>query len=164
MEHGAVWPEAPPPLGPHDCNHGSSQYTTQQWRGGGDGNFPRVMAPHQNWRCSQIFGAEVVPRRNPSPPPPVDGWGHTLCVELAQTRTLSLPPASHSSLPYFLDSAKMLWNGFRMRCGIHVGKPEVIFRTDIMKGDYFGPQVNLAARVAGYACWRGGRQEDGEGE
>ena len=47
-------------------------------------------------------------------------------------------------------STQLLWQGYRVRCGIHYGTPDVIFRTDIMRGDYYGPTVNVAARVAGY--------------
>jgi class 3 adenylate cyclase len=43
------------------------------------------------------------------------------------------------------------WNGPRVRIGIHVGKPDVVF-DDVTKGyDYYGPMVNIAARVESVA-------------
>lgn len=39
------------------------------------------------------------------------------------------------------------WNGLRVRIGLHTGEPEVVF-DEVAKGyDYYGPPVNLAARV-----------------
>ena len=47
-----------------------------------------------------------------------------------------------------------LWRGLRVRMGIHIGCPEMVFSNETMRGDYSGRSVNFAARVAGFA--RGG--------
>jgi len=44
-----------------------------------------------------------------------------------------------------------LWRGFRVRMGIHLGLPIPLFDSRTLRGDYLGPTVNLAARVAGTA-------------
>ncbi|KAJ9445786.1 Adenylate cyclase [Diplonema papillatum] len=56
--------------------------------------------------------------------------------------------------PIFKDK-KLVWNGFRVRMGIHVGFPRC--EPDPVTGrmDYYGNMVNKAARVAGLA--QGGR-------
>jgi class 3 adenylate cyclase len=44
-----------------------------------------------------------------------------------------------------------VWNGPRVRIGIHCGTPGVVF-DDVTKGyDYYGPEVNVAARVEAVA-------------
>ncbi|KAJ9441406.1 Receptor-type adenylate cyclase, partial [Diplonema papillatum] len=44
-----------------------------------------------------------------------------------------------------------VWNGLRVRIGMHSGKPDVTF-DEVTKGyDYYGPPVNVAARVEGVA-------------
>ncbi|KAJ9460795.1 Adenylate cyclase [Diplonema papillatum] len=46
---------------------------------------------------------------------------------------------------------KKIWHGLRVRMGLHVGSP--ICQIDVTSGhmDYFGPMVNLSARVQGIA-------------
>jgi hypothetical protein len=40
-----------------------------------------------------------------------------------------------------------LWNGLRVRVGVHYGRGDVVF-DDVTKGyDYYGPVVNIAARI-----------------
>lgn len=44
-----------------------------------------------------------------------------------------------------------LWNGLRVRIGLHTGEPDCVF-DPVSKGyDYYGPDVNVAARVEGLA-------------
>jgi len=45
------------------------------------------------------------------------------------------------------DSYRDLWNGLRVRVGIHYGKGDVTY-DDVVKGyDYYGPVVNIASRI-----------------
>lgn len=45
-----------------------------------------------------------------------------------------------------------IWNGLRVRIGVHSGKPEAVF-DEVAKGyDYYGPPSNIAARVESVAC------------
>ena len=49
--------------------------------------------------------------------------------------------------PEDLDPLDPLWNGLRVRIGMHTGEPEVQF-DEVTKGyDYYGSPVNVAARV-----------------
>lgn len=45
----------------------------------------------------------------------------------------------------------ILWRGLRVRFGIHVGYPIVSQDPTSHRDDYFGPVVNMASRVEGYA-------------
>ena len=47
----------------------------------------------------------------------------------------------------FADHGPLLWNGLRVRIGLHVGSPEPMVNWSMWRVDYFGPHVNLAARV-----------------
>ena len=44
-----------------------------------------------------------------------------------------------------------LWNGIRVRVGIHFGSPLCEFDSVTRRTDYFGPMVNLTARIQGAA-------------
>eukprot|EP00756_Hemistasia_phaeocysticola_P000181 Hpha_TRINITY_DN10122_c0_g1::TRINITY_DN10122_c0_g1_i1::g.131622::m.131622 len=46
---------------------------------------------------------------------------------------------------------RTIWNGLRVRCGIHYGRPGSVRDPVTKRMDYFGPMVNLAARVGGAA-------------
>lgn len=49
--------------------------------------------------------------------------------------------------PDALDDLHPLFNGLRVRIGMHTGTPDVVF-DEVTKGyDYYGPPVNIAARV-----------------
>jgi class 3 adenylate cyclase len=53
--------------------------------------------------------------------------------------------------PDIVGTPTAAWNGPRVRIGIHSGTPAVVF-DEITKGyDYYGPEVNVAARVEGVA-------------
>eukprot|EP01004_Peranema_trichophorum_P007615 NODE_638_length_2513_cov_27.628452_g546_i0.p1 GENE.NODE_638_length_2513_cov_27.628452_g546_i0~~NODE_638_length_2513_cov_27.628452_g546_i0.p1 ORF type:complete len:482 (+),score=116.25 NODE_638_length_2513_cov_27.628452_g546_i0:197-1642(+) len=80
------------------------------------------------------------------------------CLHL-QERLLSLPwPEAllqHKSACVGRDkSGVLIWRGLRVRMGFHVGIPNVQDDPVTGRKDYFGPVVNLAARVSGSA--RGG--------
>jgi class 3 adenylate cyclase len=47
--------------------------------------------------------------------------------------------------------ATATWNGPRVRVGIHTGRPGVVFDDVAKSYDYYGPDVNVAARVEGAA-------------
>jgi hypothetical protein len=54
--------------------------------------------------------------------------------------------------PEALDELHGLWNGLRVRTGIHTGDAGIVF-DEVTKGyDYYGPMVNAAARVEATAC------------
>jgi class 3 adenylate cyclase len=54
--------------------------------------------------------------------------------------------------PEALDELHGLWNGLRVRTGIHTGEADIVF-DEVAKGyDYYGPMVNAAARVEATAC------------
>lgn len=54
------------------------------------------------------------------------------------------------------DSDRIVFNGLRVRMGIHTGVPDFCERDATSKRmDYFGPAMNLAARVSG--CGAGGQ-------
>jgi class 3 adenylate cyclase len=54
--------------------------------------------------------------------------------------------------PEALDDLHPLWNGLRVRVGIHTGDAGIVF-DEVSKGyDYYGPHVNVAARVEASAC------------
>jgi len=46
-----------------------------------------------------------------------------------------------------VEDVKAPYNGLRVRIGIHYGAPQVIFDEAAKGFDYYGPDVNLAARV-----------------
>eukprot|EP01062_Namystynia_karyoxenos_P002849 TRINITY_DN109_c0_g1_i1.p1 TRINITY_DN109_c0_g1~~TRINITY_DN109_c0_g1_i1.p1 ORF type:complete len:1426 (+),score=348.71 TRINITY_DN109_c0_g1_i1:110-4279(+) len=46
---------------------------------------------------------------------------------------------------------RVIWNGLRVRMGVHLGSPENMRDPVTKRMDYFGPMVNLAARVGGAA-------------
>eukprot|EP00667_Euglena_gracilis_P001625 EG_transcript_1625 len=46
----------------------------------------------------------------------------------------------------------LIWNGPRVRTGIHFGAPELVVNRQRGRVDYLGPAVNLAARVESKAC------------
>ena len=46
----------------------------------------------------------------------------------------------------------LLWNGLRVRIGLHVGSPDPVVNRAMWRVDYFGPPVNLAARVESKGC------------
>eukprot|EP00756_Hemistasia_phaeocysticola_P001513 Hpha_TRINITY_DN11064_c0_g1::TRINITY_DN11064_c0_g1_i1::g.92717::m.92717 len=54
-----------------------------------------------------------------------------------------LPQVRASKLP----SGQWLWNGIRVRIGIHCGECELEFNPTTGRADYFGPPVNIAARL-----------------
>jgi len=45
------------------------------------------------------------------------------------------------------DPYRKLWNGLRLRVGIHYGKGDVTYDEVVQGYDYFGPVVNLATRI-----------------
>jgi len=47
---------------------------------------------------------------------------------------------------------KLIWRGLRVRMGISTGSPQTIVNRHTWRVDYFGPCVNLAARVETKAC------------
>ena len=49
-------------------------------------------------------------------------------------------------------SGRTIWNGLRVRMGINIGEPEPVVNKAMWRVDYFGPPVNLAARVESKAC------------
>ena len=46
---------------------------------------------------------------------------------------------------------RRLWNGLRVRCGLHYGMPEVEFEPSTGGYDYYGTGVNTAARIESVA-------------
>jgi class 3 adenylate cyclase len=57
--------------------------------------------------------------------------------------------------PADTGAASAAWNGPRVRIGVHSGTPSVVF-DEVTKGfDYYGPEVNVAARIEAVA--RGGQ-------
>eukprot|EP01012_Entosiphon_sulcatum_P039841 TRINITY_DN530_c0_g1_i2.p1 TRINITY_DN530_c0_g1~~TRINITY_DN530_c0_g1_i2.p1 ORF type:complete len:1209 (+),score=181.06 TRINITY_DN530_c0_g1_i2:477-4103(+) len=50
------------------------------------------------------------------------------------------------------NSKKLLWNGLRVRMGIHLGRPLCEQDPTTLRMDYLGPVVNRAARVSALAC------------
>jgi len=54
---------------------------------------------------------------------------------------------SHMVLTRTKAGYAALWNGLRVRVGVHYGRGDVVF-DDVTKGyDYYGPVVNIAARI-----------------
>jgi len=50
------------------------------------------------------------------------------------------------------DRGKLIWRGLRVRMGINTGSPQAVVNRNTWRVDYFGPSVNLAARVESKAC------------
>eukprot|EP01004_Peranema_trichophorum_P004677 NODE_3583_length_1325_cov_38.965058_g3132_i0.p1 GENE.NODE_3583_length_1325_cov_38.965058_g3132_i0~~NODE_3583_length_1325_cov_38.965058_g3132_i0.p1 ORF type:complete len:424 (+),score=75.46 NODE_3583_length_1325_cov_38.965058_g3132_i0:51-1274(+) len=51
------------------------------------------------------------------------------------------------NIQYDSLGSNILWRGLRVRIGVHVGDPQIKFNNSIMKADYLGNCVNVAARV-----------------
>eukprot|EP00756_Hemistasia_phaeocysticola_P000021 Hpha_TRINITY_DN10016_c0_g1::TRINITY_DN10016_c0_g1_i1::g.83938::m.83938 len=62
---------------------------------------------------------------------------------------------NHLCAPMFSGTQQLLWNGLRVRVGIHYGPVRCELNEIVGRMDYFGSTVNVAARIEG-AVKRGG--------
>ena len=60
---------------------------------------------------------------------------------------LGMSDARREALP----DGRVMWNGPRVRMGMHTGMCELEVDPTTKRKDYYGPMVNLAARVSGLA-------------
>eukprot|EP00163_Fabomonas_tropica_P014565 TRINITY_DN2648_c1_g1_i8.p1 TRINITY_DN2648_c1_g1~~TRINITY_DN2648_c1_g1_i8.p1 ORF type:complete len:1287 (-),score=269.70 TRINITY_DN2648_c1_g1_i8:68-3928(-) len=88
-----------------------------------------------------------------------DAWKAVrFCCEVQEALVDATWPAvfAHGENPGCKDAnERVVWNGLRVRMGMHSGQPTAKIDVTSERMDYFGPEVNKAARVGGLP--RGGQ-------